>query len=136
MEQRPQTGTLVGSRLTILAIPNIGGDDNYHLDLGVEAEFAMAAAFTGYGFDTGRDSYFSPVFGWRGDLLVRFSAGNVKPHLTVGGGGATVVSSSPYMAKETVGEFLWGAGITFQIDKHWQFRIDARQGLLPTMSGG
>jgi OOP family OmpA-OmpF porin len=137
MEQRPQTGTLMGARLTILAIPGLAGDDKYHLDLGVEAEFAMAAAFTGYDLASmSRDSYFSPVFGWRGDLLIRFSAGNVKPHLIVGGGGETVVSSSPYMAKETVGEFLWGAGVTFQLDKHWQFRVDARQGLLPTMSGG
>src|SRR5207247_517083 len=107
-----------------------------HLDLGFEGEFALATAFTGYGFDTGRDSYFAPVLGWRGELLVRLSLGTIKPHLVLGGGGATIVSSSPYMTKETVGEFLWGAGATFAIDSRWQLRVDVRQGLLPTMTGG
>ena len=136
MEQRPQSAPLVGARLTLLALPNVAGDEALHLDLGFEGEVAMATAFTGYGFTTGRDSYFSPVFGWRGDLLVRLSAGTVKPHLVIGGGGVSVRSSSPYMTKETVGEFVWGLGATLVIDQRWQVRIDGRQGLLPTMGGG
>jgi OOP family OmpA-OmpF porin len=136
MEQRPQTAPLTGARLTLLALPGIVGDDHTHLDIGLEGEFAFAAAFTGYGFDTGRDSYFSPVFQWRGDLLVRLSIGDIKPHLLVGGGGATVVSSSPYMVKETNAQFVWGAGVTFQLDKHWQFRIDGRQGVINAIGNG
>jgi OOP family OmpA-OmpF porin len=136
MEQRPQTSPLTGARLTIIAIPDVVGDEHTHLDIGVEGELAIATAFTGYDFATGRDSYFSPVFGWRGDVLFRLSIGDVRPHLIVGGGGETVVSSSPYMKKETIGEFLWGAGVTFQVSRHWQFRLDGRQGLLPTTTGG
>jgi OOP family OmpA-OmpF porin len=135
-EQRPQTSPLVGARLTVLALPSVAGDEHVHLDLGLEGEFALATAFTGYGFDSGRDSYFSPVFDWRGDVLVRLSVGNWRPHLVIGGGGASVRSSSPYMTKETVGEFVWGVGATVAIDRHWQARLDLRQGLLPTMSGG
>ncbi|MGE5187178.1 MAG: OmpA family protein [Acidobacteriota bacterium] len=135
-EQRPQSSPLVGARVSVIALPNVAGDDELHLDLGLEGEVAMATAFTGYGFTSGRDSYFSPVFGWRGDLLVRLSAGNIKPHLVLGAGGASVRSSSPYMTKETVGELVWGLGVTFVIDQRWQLRFDGRQGLLPTMSGG
>jgi len=134
-EQRPQTSPLVGARLTVL-FPRLAGDDKLHLDLGVEAELAMAMAFTGYDFDTERDSYFAPVFGYRGDLLIRLSAGDFRPHLTVGGGGTTISSSSPYMVKETVGEFLWGAGITVQANQHWQIRLDGKMGFLPAAMTG
>ncbi len=135
-EQRPQTSPLFGARVSYIALPSIAGDESTHIDLGFEGELTCAAAFTGYGFDSGRQSYFSPVLGWRGELLVRLSLGKVMPHLVVGGGGATVVSSSPYMTKETVGELVWGVGATFAIDQRWQLRFDGRQGFLPTMSGG
>ena len=47
MEQRPQTSPLTGARLTVLALPNVAGDQHVHLDIGLEAEFAFAVAFTG-----------------------------------------------------------------------------------------
>jgi OOP family OmpA-OmpF porin len=135
-EQRPQTSPLFGARLTVIALPSVAGDERRHLELGIEGELTCAAAFTGYTDNSGRDAYFAPVFGWRAELLARLWLGGVQPHLLIGGGGATVVSRSPYMTKETVGELVWGFGATFPRDRHWRLRVDARQGFLPAKAGG
>lgn len=131
-EQRPQTAPTFGGRLTYVFF-RLGGD--IHLDLGVEAEGAFTASWTGYGFDGPRPSYFAPVLGYRGNLLLRLAGGPFQPHLTAGGGGETVISASPYMADETDGILQWGAGLSFQLGPKWQMRFDARQGTMPAIDG-
>ena len=131
-EQRPQTAPSFGGRLTYIAA-SIGS--GIHLDLGLEAEAGFTASWTGYGFDGPRPSYFAPVIGYRGNLLLRLGGGWIQPHVTVGGGGATVISDSPYMAKETDPVFMWGAGISFPMADRWTLRFDARQGLMAGMDG-
>lgn len=123
-EQRPQTAPKLGGRVTY-ALVRTGFD--FPVVLAAEGELSFTAAWTGYGFDSERPSYFSPVFGFRGDLIVRFGGGFMQPHVLGGAGGATVVSSSPYMKKETQPVYFWGAGATFPVSGNWLLRFDGRQ---------
>ncbi len=131
-EQRPQTAPTFGGRLTFIAA-SVGRD--LHLDFGVEADASFTASWTGYGFDGPRQSYFAPVLGYHGNLLLRLGGAWIQPHLTVGGGGETVISDSPFMAKETDAVFLWGAGATFPMGDRWLLRFDGRQGTMESMDG-
>jgi outer membrane protein OmpA-like peptidoglycan-associated protein len=132
-EQRPQTAPTFGGRLTY--IPLRVGRPDAHLDVGIEGELSFTPSWTGYGFDGPRPSVFAPVFGYHANLLLRIGGGWLQPHVTAGGGGETVVSSSQYMAKETDGIFQWGVGVSFPFDR-WQLRFDARQGIVEAMNGG
>jgi OOP family OmpA-OmpF porin len=123
-EQRPQTAPTFGGRLTFIALQTPG---DLHLDLGAEAELSFTPAWTGYGFESARPSYFAPVFGYRANLLLRLGGGWFQPHVLGGAGGATVASQSPLMAKETDPVFAWGAGATFAVGGGWQLRFDGRQ---------
>jgi outer membrane protein OmpA-like peptidoglycan-associated protein len=131
-EQRPQSSPLFGARLTYFALPSLLHGDRLHLDVGTEAELALAAAWTGYGFADHRMSYFSPVFGWRGAAIVRLAGipGGVAPHAVLGAGGATVVSDSPYMRRETEAVLVWGVGASLGFADRWQLRADVRQGVM------
>jgi OOP family OmpA-OmpF porin len=132
-EQRPQTAPTFGGRLTY--IPLRLGRPDAHLDVGLEGELSFTPAWTGYGFDGPRPSVFSPVFGYHANLLLRLGGGWLQPHVTAGGGGETVASSSQYMSKETDGIFQWGVGVSFPFDR-WQLRFDARQGIVSAINGG
>jgi OmpA-OmpF porin, OOP family len=132
-EQRPQTAPTVGARLTYLPLQTSG---DVHLALGVEAELSFTPAWTGYGFDSQRPSYFAPVFGYRGNLMLRLGGTWLEPHVLVGGGAVSVASSSPHMAKETDGLFAWGVGSTFSFGLDgWQLRVDGRQTLSEALDG-
>jgi OmpA-OmpF porin, OOP family len=131
-EQRPQPSPTFGGRFTFIALQT-GGD--IHLDFGAEAELSFTPAWTGYGFETMRPSYFAPVFGYRANLLLRVGGGVFQPHVTGGVGGATVASDSPLMAKETDPVFLWGLGAQFAMGGGWQLRLDGRQLLMESIEG-
>ena len=132
--ERPQSAPLVGGRLTWIAMPHVGGGDS-RLQVGVEAEAGMAAAYTGR---TGTTSggYFSPLVDWRLDMMLRLAIGGVRPHIAIGGGGVTFASASPTLDTKTVGEVFWGFGSTFAVSRDWDLRVDLRQDLLPRMGGG
>jgi OOP family OmpA-OmpF porin len=132
-EQRPQTAPTFGGRLTFIALQSPG---DIHLDLGAEAELSFTPAWTGYGFESARPSYFAPVFGYRANLLLRLGGGWFQPHVLAGVGGATVASESPLMAKETDPVFAWGVGAAFAVGDGWQLRFDGRQLLMEGMDGG
>ena len=123
-EQRPQTAPIFGARITYIAL-QAGGD--IHFDFGGEAELSFTPAWTGYGFETMRPSYFAPVFGYRANLVLRIGGGWFEPHVTGGVGGATVASDSPLMAQETDPVFVWGLGAQFPMGQGWQLRLDGRQ---------
>lgn len=123
-EQRPQTSPKVGARLTYVFL-RMGRDVRF--DLGGEGELSFTPAWTGYGFTDERASYFSPVFGYRANLIARFGSGWMQPHIVGGGGGVTVASSSPFMKKETEPVYFWGVGATFAPAGNWLIRLDGRQ---------
>ncbi|MEJ7600237.1 MAG: hypothetical protein WKG01_20175, partial [Kofleriaceae bacterium] len=127
-EQVPRTAPVVGARVAWL--PRLGG----RVQLGLEGELALASAFTGDLDIAGRGdrkAYFTPVVGWRGHVLLRLDLGPLRPHLVVGGGGETIASSSPYMARETDPLAYWGPGVTLAVTDRWQLRIDLRHGIMP-----
>jgi OOP family OmpA-OmpF porin len=128
-EQRPQTAPMFGGRVTYLAARS------RWIDLGIEGELALTTSWTGYGFVDRRSSYFSPVLGYRGDVIVRALPESwFEPHLVGGGGGVTVASGSPFMTNDTDGVYFWGAGVTLAVQDAWLLRIDARQVWLPSMN--
>jgi OmpA-OmpF porin, OOP family len=132
-EQVPGTSPLVGARVTWVALPALPPD----LQLAVEGEIAFAPAFTGGSIAAGRMSYFAPVFQWHAHALLRFDRWPaVEPHLVLGGGGETVASSSPFMAKETDPIAYWGLGARVPALAGWHIRIDARHGIMPARGGG
>ncbi|HEX4455136.1 MAG TPA: hypothetical protein VH143_29950 [Kofleriaceae bacterium] len=129
-EQRPQTGPELGGRIGWIAVPT------RHLELGVEAELAITPTWTGYGFSSGRASDFAPVIGYRGALVVRLADySQIKPHVLVGAGGASVASGSPYLHDTSDPQLFYGVGATVDVTPDLQLRIDARQGWLPTEGG-
>jgi outer membrane protein OmpA-like peptidoglycan-associated protein len=129
-EQRPQTGPEFGARVGWMAMPM------RHFELGVEAEVALTASWTGYGFATGRASDFAPVIGYRGSLVLRFSDNaQIKPHVLAGVGGATVITGSPYLHDTSDPQLYYGIGATIDLGHDLQLRVDARQGWLPTETG-
>jgi OOP family OmpA-OmpF porin len=138
-EQVPGTAPLVGARLNMLGQP-LFEQNGLVVQMGVELELAMAAAFTGGTAiaDGGRMSYFAPVFGWRAHLFTRITANDaVQLHLVAGAGGETVASSSPFMRKETDPVLYWGPGFAVPVgDGAWQIRVDGRHGLMPAKGGG
>ncbi|MEO6774298.1 MAG: OmpA family protein [Kofleriaceae bacterium] len=130
-EQRPQTSPLFGVRLTAMLVRTVV------FDLGVEPELVFTPAWTGYGFDGPRDSYFAPVFGYRGSLILRTRSPHaVRFHALAGIGGATVVSKSPYMTTDTDPILYYGAGATLSVGGGWEMRLDGRQGFMPARTGG
>jgi OOP family OmpA-OmpF porin len=136
-EQIPGTSLLLGGRLTYLALPDLAPGSTLAPQLGVEAELKLAPASTGGSFDGGRPSYFAPVLGWRAHAILRLAGVPVvHPHLVVGGGGETVMSSSPFMAKETDGAVYWGLGVSYPVSARWQLRLDLRHGVTSARDGG
>ncbi len=136
--QVPGTAPLLGGRVGYLVFPDLWSG---HLQLGVEGELGIAAAYTGYAHSGSGDSFFAPVFEWHAHALLRLTGdsgilGAVRPHLVAGGGGETVASSSPLMQKETDPVFYAGLGLTAPVMTDWQLRVDAREGLMPARGGG
>jgi outer membrane protein OmpA-like peptidoglycan-associated protein len=130
-DERPQTAPMFGARLGYVVGPWSP------IQLVAEAELSFTPSWTGYDFAAERDSYFAPLFGWRGGLLVRLAARpGVWPHVEVGGGGATLVSHSPYLTDQTDGVFYWGLGATIAVGPRWQLRVDGRQTVMPAVGGG
>ena len=133
-EQRPQTAPIFGGRLTYTPIRS-RTSGNFHLDLALEPEVSFTPSWTGYGFDEDRPSYFAPVIGYRLNVLIRLGGGWIQPHVMAGVGGATVLSDSPYMKKETDPVYVWGIGATMQMIDRWQLRLDAHQNRMPAIDG-
>jgi OOP family OmpA-OmpF porin len=132
-EQVPGTSPLLGARVTWIALPDLARG----LELAVEGELGLAPAFTGDSTSAGRMSYFAPVIEWHAHALLRLDRWpGIAPHLVLGGGGETVASSSPFMAKETDPIAYWGLGATLPALASWHVRLDARHGLMPARGGG
>jgi len=132
-EQRPQTAPTLGGRLTYIAVRARQG---VPVSLGGELELSFTPSWTGYGFESERQSYFAPVFGYRAQAIVRLADGWLQPHVVGGIGGATVASSSPYMAKDTDPVYLWGVGATMAVSGRWLLRLDAQQAHMPARKIG
>lgn len=135
-EQVPGTAPLFGMRAAWLALPALPGD----LQLAVEGELALAPAFTGSHDNDGtgaRMAYFAPVFAWRAHALLRLVRWSlIAPHVVLGGGGETVLSSSPFMSKETDPLAYWGLGASVPVARGWALRFDGRHGIMPARVRG
>src|SRR4051794_27887488 len=131
-EQIPQTSPVFGGRATYVLLPDLFR----RIDLAGEGELTFTPAWTGYGFDGPRMSYFAPVFGYRADILARMHLPLVTPHLMVGGGFETVTSGSPFMATDTDPVFSFGVGASIAIATGWVMRFDGREGIQPARDGG
>jgi len=129
-EQIPGTAVVLGGRAGITLLPDLAPSSSLDPQLGAEAELAFALASTGESMDGGRRSYFAPVFGWRAHVIGRLrTTGKVHPFLLAGGGGETVVSSSPFMGDDTDAVFYWGGGLSWQAAPKWIARLDLRHGM-------
>jgi outer membrane protein OmpA-like peptidoglycan-associated protein len=125
-EQRPQTAPVVGARLTAMVVRTRS------LDLGLEPELAFTSSWTGYGFDAARGSYFAPVLGYRASAILRLRSPRAfRLHLLGGIGGATVMSSSPYVRTDSDPVVFYGVGATISLGDQWLMRLDVRQGFMP-----
>jgi OOP family OmpA-OmpF porin len=132
-EQVPRTSPLIGARLGWFALPALPAN----LQLAVEGELGFAPAFTGASAVARRMSYFAPVFEWHVHAVLRLARWRaIEPHAVVGGGGATVTSSSPFMAKESDPVAYWGLGARVPAFAGWHVRVDARHGIMPARGGG
>ena len=130
-DQVPGTSALLGARLAYFPYPaSIDAEEN-ELELGFEAELAVAPASTSGDPTHQRGSYFAPVFAWRGHLLLRLSGNAIRPFVVAGAGGETIASTSPFLDKETDPVIYWGPGIALPIADDWQLRFDLRQGFMP-----
>jgi outer membrane protein OmpA-like peptidoglycan-associated protein len=122
--RRPHSSPLLGLRVGYLALPDVAGGERAHLDIGIEGEIGMATSYAGV-----QGSYFSPLVDWRADVLLRLRIGrSVMPHLAIGGGGVTMISSPE---TKTRGEITWGFGATFALSEGWGVRFDVKQDLIP-----
>jgi len=134
-DQAPRASALFGARLGWLAAPELVRRGPLTLSLTFETELSLATSSTGRSSSgDGRMSYFAPVFGWRAHALVRQPLGaqrRLALHAVLGAGGATVASSSPFMAKETDPVAYAGLGATYTLSGRWQLRLDGRQGVMP-----
>ncbi len=137
-EQVPGASAVVGARLGWLAVPDLVRRGRIELSLALEAELALATASTGASSDElGRMAYFAPVIGWRAHARLRQPLWPARLerrlalHAVLGAGGATVASSSPFMAKDTDPLAYVGLGATYAIAGRWQLRLDGRQGVMP-----
>lgn len=128
-EQRPQTSPILGMRLGYVYRAH------RFLHVGSDAELTFAPSWTDYGFESGRSSYFAPVIGYRAELLLRLPLRVLAPHATVGLGGQTVASNSPFITTDT--DLVWhvGIGATVEVVPRWQIRLDGRRSIVPASNG-
>jgi len=127
-DQVPGTSFLLGARAGLAVFPDLAPASALDPGLGVEVEARLATSFTGAA--GGRASYFAPVTGARVHLIGRLGlGGRVTPHLVVGGGLESVMSTSPYVADDTDAVFYWGPGATWTLGPGWGLRLDLRHGL-------
>jgi OOP family OmpA-OmpF porin len=132
-EQVPGTSMVFGGRLGWLAMPELPAD----LQLAIEAELGFAPAHTGGAAAEGRMAYFAPVLEWRGQAVLRLARWRaIVPHLVVGPGGESIVSSSPFISGDTDPIVYWGPGVSAALTGRWQLRLDLRHGLMPARGGG
>lgn len=129
-EQIPGTSFLLGARFGLIFLPDLAPGAGVDPAIGVELEGKAALASTGELAENGRDSYFSPVYGWRAQVIGRLGlSGAFAPHLVVGLGGETVVTGSPFMVDDTDAAFHWGPGVSWHLGRTFDVRLDLRHGL-------
>jgi OmpA-OmpF porin, OOP family len=129
-EQVPGTAVVIGGRAGLTLLPDLAPSSALDPQLGVEGELGLAMSSTGRSMDGGRDSFFSPVFGWRIHAIARVrTTGVLHPHVVIGAGGETVWTGSPFMADDTDAAFHWGIGASWKASPKWIARLDLRHGI-------
>jgi outer membrane protein OmpA-like peptidoglycan-associated protein len=100
-----------------------------HPYVSLEAELGL----TPTGASTAAGEAKALAINYRAHLLVHVLKGKIRPFILAGGGGNTLSSSNPDILKEdTDGEFHFGIGSKFDIQKNWGIRLDGRLYVVPT----
>jgi outer membrane protein OmpA-like peptidoglycan-associated protein len=134
-DQVPRDAATSGLRLAFI-LPDLwtSASGESHLQLAIEAEGAFTPAFSGSSagdMNTGpRRSVYSPIYGGRGHLALRFSKWDEVPHLLVGGGLEAIDSRSPYIEKESDWVVYYGLGVTIPLFSRVELRADIRHGIV------
>jgi len=99
--------------------------------LSAEAELKLALSSTGAAPGSMRSSYFAPVLGWRAQaVLDLWSEYRAHPHVSLGFGGETVFSSSPFVASgDSDATMYWGVGGSYALASSYGVRADLRLGI-------
>jgi len=100
-----------------------------HPYVSLEAELGL----TPTGASTALGEAKALALNYRAHLLVHVLRGKIRPFILAGGGGNTLSSSNPeVLHQDTDGEFHFGIGSKFDIQKNWGIRLDARLYVVPT----
>ena len=135
-DQVPESGPAVGGRVTWWALPELAGDDDLGLDVGLEGELQFAWSRTGSDVAAGRASYASPILGVGAHLIAALDTGTtVRPHLLVGGGANSMFTRSPFAKDDTDPVVYWGLGAQWALGSYG-IRVDLRQGVEAARMGG
>lgn len=134
-DQVPRDAATMGLRLAFVLPPlwtSESGESRLQLALETEGAYTPAYSGAGGGMGTGpRPSVYSPIYGGRGQLALRFSKWDEVPHLLVGGGFEAIDSDSPFMTKESDWIVYYGLGVTVPLVSRIEFRADIRHGIMP-----
>lgn len=130
-DQVPTSAFLLGLRGTYLLIPHLLKDSSLDPSLSVEVEAKLAFSSTEGSTLYMRDSYSSPVLGWRAHaVLSLWNDRTLRPFALLGIGGETAFSSSPFVyGIDTDAALHWGLGATYKIADSYGVRADFRHGI-------
>lgn len=78
----------------------------------------------------------TPVVAYRGLVLVRLADGKVRPHIGVGAGAATVITSSATTRRDTDFALVSSFGVTIPVSTLLHLRADVRQNWMESFEGG
>ena len=129
-DQVPESGPALGGRLTDVLLPQVLGDRDFGLDLGVEVELQLAMSSTGSNTSAGRSSYASPLVGGGAHLIAALETGtSVSPLFVVGGGANAMFTRSPFASDDIDPVGYWGLGVSWKLARATTLRVDLRQGV-------
>ncbi len=125
-EQVPHSAPLFGLRGGTTVLPDLAPTSALHPRLDVEVEAKLALSSTGSA--GGRDSYSSPVVGWRAHArLALWPEHALSPFAVLGLGGETVFSDSPWLQSgDSDAELHWGLGASYRVAPRIDLRADLR----------
>ena len=129
-DQVPGSGLLLGGRFSYVLVSHFVSDSTIDPRMSIEFEGKMLFSWT-EGTEM-RPSEFSPIFGWRGNILFDFwRQRKLSPFVLVGIGGETLIGDSKYMESpdtDVVGYL--GFGGQYRLAANYGLRLDFRTGII------
>lgn len=130
-DQVPQSAPLVGLRLSYALLPDIAPGSALGPHLTLELETKLAFSSTDEVPEMMRDSHFSPVLGWRAQLIFGLrQSRSLRPFAVLGAGAETAFSRSPFASDvDTDTAVHWGLGAVYAMTPRYGLRADLRHGI-------